>query len=99
MACVFSCPGRSAEPVGRISESVIRRSPPRRRNTLRYCALQLARLWRRRVEHQRKAVHAVAQAGRLRAVVEDVAEMAAAAAAVDFGAQHAGGAILGSAGG
>ena len=46
-----------------------------------------ARLRPRRMEHQRKAVHAVAQAGRLRTVVEDVAEMAAAAAAVHFGAQ------------
>src|SRR6202048_771070 len=54
---------------------------------------------RRRMEHQRKTVHAVAQAGRLRAVVEDVAEMAAAATAVNFGAQHAEGAVLGLADG
>src|SRR4051794_17260776 len=54
-----------------------------------------ARRWRRRLEHQRKAVHAVAQAGRLRAVVEDMAEMAAATAAVDLGAQHAEGTVLG----
>src|SRR5260370_1147356 len=40
------------------------------------------------MKYQRKAVHAVAQAGRLRPVVEDVAEMAAAAAAVNFGPQH-----------
>src|SRR3954447_19848250 len=53
----------------------------------------------RRVEHQRKTVHAVAQAGRLRAVVEDVAEMAAAAGAMDFGAQHAEGPVLGLADG
>src|ERR1700744_1928551 len=53
-----------------------------------------ARLRRRRVEHQRKAVHAVAQACRLRAGVEDVAEMAAATAAMDLGAQHAEGAVL-----
>src|SRR3954452_2904971 len=55
----------------------------------------LARRGRRRVEHQRKTVHAVAQAGGLGAVVEDMAEMAAAAAAMDFGAQHAEGAVLG----
>ena len=42
-----------------------------------------------------KTVDAVAQAGRLRPVVEDVAEMAAAAAAMHFGAQHAEGAVLG----
>src|SRR4051794_12618956 len=36
-----------------------------------------ARLRAGRLEHQRKAVDAVAQAGRLRAVVEDMAEMAA----------------------
>ena len=46
------------------------------------------RIRRRRVEGEREAVHAVAQAGRLRAVVEHVAEMAAAAAAVHFGADH-----------
>src|ERR1700722_6406066 len=49
---------------------------------------------RSRMKHQRKTVHAVAQAGRLRPVVEDVAEMAAAAAAVNFGAQHPEGAVL-----
>ena len=37
---------------------------------------------------QRKAVHAIAQAGRLRPIVEDVTEMTAAAAAVNFGPQH-----------
>ena len=41
------------------------------------------------LERQRDAVHAIAQAGRLRPVVEDVAEMAAAAAAMDRGADHA----------
>src|SRR6478609_1078355 len=40
-------------------------------------------------EIHRDAVHAVAQAGRLRAVVEDVAEMAAATAAMHFGAHGA----------
>src|SRR4051794_22098888 len=55
----------------------------------------LARRCRRRLEHQRKAVDAVAQAGRFRPVVKDVAEMAATAAAVDFGAQHAECAVLG----
>src|ERR1700681_3337683 len=39
------------------------------------------------MEDQGKAIHAVAQAGRLRSIVEDVAEMAAAAAAVNFGPQ------------
>src|SRR3954471_20404133 len=34
------------------------------------------------------AVHAVAQPGRLRAVVEDVAEMPAATRAMDLGARH-----------
>src|SRR4051794_36188899 len=48
----------------------------------------------RRMEHQRKTVDAIAQARGLRAVVEDVAEMAAAAAAMHFGAQHAKGAVL-----
>src|SRR5690606_13266847 len=37
-----------------------------------------------RAELHRQAVHAIAQAGRLRPVVEDVAEMAAAVRAVDF---------------
>src|SRR5512141_645596 len=51
------------------------------------------------MKHQRKTVHAVAQAGRLRPIVEDVAEMAAAAAAVDLGPQHAEGTVLGLADG
>ena len=38
---------------------------------------------------QRDAIHAVAQAGRPGAVIEDVAEMAATAGADYFGAQHA----------
>src|SRR6202166_1921722 len=46
------------------------------------------------MKHQRKSVHAIAQAGRLWPVVEDVAEMAAAAAAMDLGPQHAEGAVL-----
>src|SRR5581483_4976483 len=53
------------------------------------------RLRSRRMKHQRETVHAIAQAGRLGAVIEDVAEMAAAAAAVDLGSEHAEGAILG----
>src|SRR5947208_1120188 len=40
----------------------------------------------RRLELHRHAVHAVAQAGGRRAVGEDVAEVAAAAGAVDLGA-------------
>src|SRR6266481_6196415 len=51
------------------------------------------------MEHQRKAVHAVAQAGRLRSVVEDVTEMAAAAAAMNFGPQHSQGPVFGLADG
>src|SRR3984885_11668885 len=43
---------------------------------------------------QRKTVHAIAQAGRLRTVVEDMAEMAATAAAMNFAAQHAEGAVF-----
>src|ERR1700694_2595498 len=54
---------------------------------------------RGRMKHQRKAVHAVAQAGRLRPIVEDVAEMAAATAAVNFGPQHPKGPVLGLADG
>src|SRR6266550_1587473 len=57
------------------------------------------RRWRGRVEYQRKAVHAVAQAGRLRSVVEDVTEMAAAAAAMNFGPQHPQGPVFGLADG
>src|SRR5262245_3694225 len=40
------------------------------------------------VELERRAVHAVALAGRLRSVGEDVAEMAAALGAVHLGAGH-----------
>src|ERR1700751_179998 len=58
-----------------------------------------ARLGPRRVEHQGKTVHAVAQARRLRTVVEDGAEMAAAAAAMNLGAAYAEGAVLGRADG
>ena len=39
-----------------------------------------------RLERHRHAVHAIAQAGRLGTVVEDMAQMAAAAAAMHFGA-------------
>src|SRR5438477_3948871 len=53
----------------------------------------------RRVKHQTKSVNAVTQARRLRPVVEDVTEMAAAAATVNFGAQHPEGAVLGLADG
>src|SRR5256885_1530680 len=45
-------------------------------------------------ERQRQAVHAVAQARGLGAVVEDMAQVAAAAAAMHLGAQHAVGAVL-----
>src|SRR5262245_12908447 len=41
-----------------------------------------------RHELHRDAVHAVALSGRLRAVLEDMAEMAATAAAVHFDARH-----------
>src|SRR5467141_4794409 len=51
------------------------------------------------MEDQRKAVHAVAQAGRLRPIVKDMTEMAAAAAAVNFGPQHPKGAVFGPADG
>src|SRR5712671_4484505 len=51
------------------------------------------------MEHQAKAVDAIAKASRLRSVVEDVAEMAAAAAAMHLGAQDAVGAVLGLADG
>src|SRR5215469_15120547 len=40
------------------------------------------------MEVERDAVHAVALAGRVRSVVEDMAEMPAAPAAVDFGSRH-----------
>src|SRR5271165_3898131 len=48
---------------------------------------------------KREAVHAVTQAGGLRSVVEDVAEMAAAATAMHFVPHHAKGAVLGGADG
>src|ERR1700691_6047077 len=54
-----------------------------------------ARRRRGRMKLQGKAVHAVAQAGRLRPIVENVTEMAAAAAAVNFGPQHPEGAVFG----
>src|SRR6202011_6071520 len=47
------------------------------------------------MEYQRKAVHAVAQTGWRRPIVEHVTEMAAAAAAVNFGPQHPEGAVFG----
>src|SRR5579864_1518746 len=47
------------------------------------------------MKSQRKPVHAVTQPGRLRPVVEDMAEMAAAAAAMHLGPRHAEGAVLG----
>src|SRR6266403_426232 len=56
---------------------------------------QSGRRCRGRMEYKRKAVHAVAQAGRLRPVVEEVTEMAAATAAVNFGARHPEGAVFG----
>src|ERR1700716_2864796 len=52
-----------------------------------------------RMKHQRKTIHAVAQPGRLRPIVEDVTEMAAAAAAVNFGPQHPEGPVFGLADG
>src|SRR5260370_33914943 len=55
----------------------------------------LRRARRRRMKHQRKTVHAVAQAGRLRPIVEHVTEMATATAAVNFGPQHPKSAVLG----
>src|SRR5476649_674698 len=51
------------------------------------------------MKQQREAVHAVAQAGRLRPVVEDVTEVAAAATAMNFGPQHSKGAVFGLADG
>src|SRR5438477_12981294 len=47
-----------------------------------------------RVEHQSDAVHAVTKTRRLRPIVEDVTEMAATAAAMNLGAQHAEDAVL-----
>ena len=49
---------------------------------------------RPRDEAQRHPIHAVAKAGRLRAVVEDVAEMRIAERAGDRGAHHAEGLVL-----
>jgi hypothetical protein len=43
-----------------------------------------APLLRRRREFQRHAIHAVAKAGGLRTIFEDMAQMPAAARAVDF---------------
>src|SRR5712671_4128121 len=64
------------------------------RATIAGCTRRSGRRWRRRMEDQRKAVHAVAQAGRLRPIVEDVTEMAAAAAAVNFSPRHPKGAVF-----
>src|ERR1700712_1173509 len=47
------------------------------------------------MKDQGKTVHAVAQAGRLWPVIEQMADMAATAAAVDFGPQHPEGAVFG----
>src|SRR6202171_115623 len=47
------------------------------------------------MEYQRKAFHAVAQAGRLRPIVENVTEMATAAAAGDFGTPDTEGTVFG----
>src|SRR5579871_3704837 len=46
------------------------------------------------MELERETVHAIAQAGRLRTVVKDVAEMAAAAPAMDFDALHSEGPVF-----
>src|ERR1700743_482349 len=54
----------------------------------------LGRGRRGRMKHHRKAVHTAAQAGRLRPIVEHVAEMTAATTTVDFGPDHAEGAVL-----
>src|SRR5437016_263121 len=51
----------------------------------------------RRLEDEAKTVDAIAQACGLRAVVEDMAEMAAAAAAMHFDPRDAVGAVLGAA--
>ena len=50
-------------------------------------------------EHQRNAVHAVTQPGRLGAVVEDVTQMPAAAAAINRGPRHAKAGVVGLADG
>src|SRR5579872_5942417 len=49
---------------------------------------------RRRLEGQREAVHAIAQACRLGSIIEDMAEMAVAAPATYRGADHAEGTVL-----
>src|SRR5262245_45034033 len=49
------------------------------------------------LECESHAIHAIAQARRLGAVVEDVTEMAAAPAAVNCGSHHAEGRVLGRA--
>src|SRR6202051_1310688 len=51
------------------------------------------------MKHQREAVHAVAQPGRLWSIVEDVTEMTATTAAVNFGPHHPKGAVFGLADG
>ena len=52
-----------------------------------------SRSGRDRLEAEREAVHAVAQPRRLRAVIEHMAEVAAAAAAVDGRPGHADGGV------
>src|SRR4051812_26885821 len=54
-----------------------------------------ARRGRRRMKHQAEAVDAIAQTGRLRSIVEDMTEMATAAAAMHFGPRHPKSAVLG----
>src|SRR5579859_2988379 len=46
------------------------------------------------MELQRETIHAVAQSGRLRTIVEHVSEVAAAATAMHFDALHPEGAVL-----
>ena len=46
------------------------------------------------MENQSEAIHAIAQAGRLRSIVENVPEMTATTVAMHLGADHAEGAIL-----
>src|SRR6201996_8613028 len=53
-----------------------------------------ARRRRSRMKLQGESIHAVAQAGRLRPIVENVTEVTAAAAAVNFGPQHSEGAVF-----
>src|SRR4051794_27157000 len=54
-----------------------------------------ARRGRARTKYQCEAVDAVAQAGRFRSIVEDVAEVTAAATAMNFSPQHPKRAVLG----